>query len=432
MTSTREAIRDAIIDRTPLGKKYTSTAIATTSFTDDQVLKGPHPSSLVPRGSPLRIRDVTDANNAFEDTFSDVYNPATGNVTFEPDIDTITPAAADIMELWLVEVGHVSYVDDDIDLALTVDCGAWLPFVLTLVTDGDMETANADIATYWTGTNSTPTKTDATGFPRRFGRQTLFVDNTAANGYAYAATSINVVPSEAYRINVICRAAASTVALAVYDEDNTADITLAATATNTTERQWVMLQSTFTIPSGCYYITPRLGGAAATADTYWTALSLTRGDSTRISLPARITEMNRIGRVFQRMGSDVDKFYRGPDLEYDIEQVQDGYELLLPARVLGGSWPVYAEEWTNYAALATDIAETSCDLDYVVAHACRRIFQRLFDAEESKRTSREWVNRWSNLLREWRAEAGAMDAKHRGGYRPRIRYPQLQTAQTAV
>jgi len=432
VSSTREVIRDAIIDRTPLAKKYTTTAAAVTSVTDSQVLKGPHPSSLVPRGSPLRFRDVSEATNPYEDTFTDVYNPATGNVTLEPDLDVVTPAAADIVEIWLPEVGHVSYVDDDIALALTVDCGAWVPFVLTLVTDGDMETANADIATYWTGSSVTPTKTDATGFPQRFARQALFADNTGAAGYAYAATSINVVPNDTYYVNVLVRAAVGTSTLAVYDVTNSANITLQSGATDTTQKQWVMLQSAFTIPSGCYQIRPHLGGALATADTYWVAVHIVRVGDRRISLPARITEMDRIGRVYQRMGGDVDKFYRGPDLEYDYEQVQEGYDLILPDGVLGSPWPVYAEEWQNYASLSTDIATTTCDLDYVVAHACRRIFQRLYDAEDKNRKAGEWLNRWSGLLKQWRAEAGAMDAKHRGGWRPRIRWPQIQTAQAVI
>lgn len=431
MSITREEVRDAIIARTPLAKKYTSSAIATSSFSDDEVLAGPHASSLVPRGSPIRIRDVTDPANAYEDTFADVYNPSTGNVTFNPDLDTITPAAADIMELWLPEIGHVSYVDDDIALALTVDCGYWTPFVLTLVTDGDMETLNADIATYWTGSSATLSKTDATGFPHRFARQTLFVNNTGAAGYGYAATPISVVPGDIYRVNVLVRAAVGTCTLAIYDVTNSANITLDSTATDTTQKQWVVLSSTFTIPTGCYQIRPHLGGALVTADTYWTALSIVRVGDTRISLPARITHLGDIGRVYQRLGTQVDEFYRGEDIDYDIEQVESGFDLILPASILGGAYPVYAEEWKNFTSLITDVVTTSCDLDYVTAHACRRIFQRLFDKEEKNRSSTEWVNRWSNLLRHWRAEAQAQENKHRG-FRPRWRIPQLQTSQVTV
>jgi hypothetical protein len=132
------------------------------------------------------------------------------------------------------------------------------------------------------------------------------------------------------------------------------------------------------------------------------------------------------------MGGDIDEFHRGEDLEYDIEQVQDGYDLILPGGVLGSSWPVYAEEWQNYTSLSTDIATTPCDLDYVTAHACRRIFQRLYDAEDKNRKAGDWVNKWSGLLKQWRAEAATMDAKHRGGWRPRIRFPQLQTSQAVI
>jgi hypothetical protein len=433
---TKEVIRDAIINRTPLAKVYTSTAIAVTSITDSQVLKGPHPSSLVPRGSPIRVRDVSDPTNAFEDTFADVYNPATGNVTFEPDLDSITPATPDIGEIWIPEIGAVSYVDDDINLALTVDCGAWVPFVLTLVTDGDMETPTADVATYWTGSGAgTKSKVDITGFPHRFARQALRFANAAAGEYVYPG-SINVVPGDTYYVNVLARALVSTTALTMRDVTNGANITLEATATDTTQKQWVMLYSTFTVPSGCYQIRPHLGGVLITADVYWACLYLVRLGDTRISLPARITQMNRIGRVYQRMGGDIDEFYRGEDLEYDIEQVQGGYDLILSRGVLGGLWPVYAEEWQNYTSLASDIATTTCDLDYVTAHTCRRIFQRLYDAEEKNRqpatSAGAWVNRWSGLLKQWRAEAVAMDTKYRGGGRPRLRFPQLATSQVVI
>jgi len=142
--------------------------------------------------------------------------------------------------------------------------------------------------------------------------------------------------------------------------------------------------------------------------------------------------MNNIGRVYQRLGSEVDTFYRGEDIEYDIEQVENGFELILPSGYLGSTYPVYAEEWKNYASLSSDTATTNCDEEYVVAHVCRRLFQRLWLGEERNRSVADWVNKWDRPMKEWRATCIVMDAKHRGGYRPRLRFPQLQTVDREV
>lgn len=433
MTVYRQTIRDAVIEATPLARKYTATSGATTYVIDNQELLGPLPNSLVPRGAPVRVRDATTAGT-YDDSFADAYNPATGQITLSPAL-SFTPAATDIAEMWIPEIGHVKRVDEIIELALTEDCGAWVPFVLGLHTDGDMETANADVATYWTASNASLSKVAATGFPHRFGRQMLFVDNTAASGYAgtAAANYINVEPGDTYRISVMGRAAVSTLTLVVYDITNAAAITLESTASSTIQKQWVHLYSSFTIPSGCYQISVRLGGAAATADTYWTALSVTRVGDLRISLPARITHMTNIGKVYQRLGSDVDNFHRGEDLEYDVEQVQNGFELILPSGCLGNSYPMYAEEWQNYPTIADEYTTaTPCDEEYVRAHACRRIYQRLWDMEEKNHSGVDWVNKWEKGLKQWRAIAVTMDAKHRGGFRPRIRFPGLATTQVEV
>jgi len=430
---TRQTIRDGIMERARLGALYTLTSGAAGYIIDNQELMGPHSTSLVPRGSPVRVRDATTAG-VFEDSFADAYNPATGQITLLPVLADFVPAATDTAEVWLQELGHAKRIDEIIDLALTEDCGAWVPFVLTLHTDGDMETATADVATYWTASSATLSKVAATAFPHRFARQSLFVDNTVAGGYAGTAAAyyINVEPGDTYRISVLGRAAVSTLTLVVYDITNSAAITLESTATSTIQKQWVWLYSTFTIPSGCYQISVRLGGTLVTADTYWTALSVVRHGDTRISLPARITHMNNIGKVYQRLGTQVDEFYRGEDIEYDIEQVENGFELILPSGYLGSTYPVYAEEWKNYASLSSDTATTNCDEEYVVAHVCRRLFQRLWVGEERNRNGSDWVNRWDRPMKEWRATCIVMDAKHRGGYRPRLRFPGLQTSDRQV
>ena len=435
MSITRQTIRDGIIERARLGGLYTLTSGAAGYIIDNQELMGPHSTSLVPRGSPVRVRDATTAG-VFEDSFADAYNPATGQITLLPVLADFVPAAADTAEVWLQELGHTKRIDEIIDLALTEDCGAWVPFVLTRVTDGDMETASADIATSWKASSTGTVSKVAASFPHRFARQALRLANAGAAEYAYpygsAAVYINVVPGDTYRLDVLVRAAVSTATIVIYDQTNGAAITLDSTATDTTQKAWMRLYSTFTIPSGCYQIAPRLTGTLATADVYWTALSIVRHGDTRISLPTRITHMNNIGKVYQRLGTQVDEFYRGEDIEYDIEQVENGFELILPSGCLGGAYPVYAEEWKNYASLSTDTATTTCDEEYVVAHVCRRLFQRLWLGEERNRSGSDWANKWDRPLKEWRATAIAMDEKHRGGYRPRLRFPGLVTTDRQV
>lgn len=427
------------METTPLGAKYISTAVAVGYITDDQGLKGPHPASDVPRGSPVRLRDATVAGT-IEDSFVDLYDPSTGKVTVEPDFGSITPAIADVLEIWDQAIGRVGLVDEKINLALTEHCGYYTPFVLTLVTDGDMEKAHADIATSWKVSGAGTVSKVATAFPHRFARQMLRMENAAADEYAYpygtAAIPINVVPGDTYYVSVLGRAAVSTLALAIRDESNGADITLDSTAASTTQLQWVYLHSSFTIPSGCYYITPRLGGASATADTYWTALSILRSGDRRIHLPTRITDMDRIGKVYQRLGSEVDHFRRSDDLDYYSEEVQDGFTLVLPPGVIGNPQPPYAEEWQNYPTLGVlttaDNGTTDCEETYVRAYAVWLIYQGLWEAEESKRAGADWRNKWSGGLSHWTEQKNVSERVYGRNMRPRISFPHARTGMVRV
>ena len=85
------------------------------------------------------------------------------------------------------------------------------PFVLTLVTDGDMETSGV---TNWTATNSTRTKSTSTGVT--LGKQALRVQNTALNGYVQSAT-INVEPSQSYYLVADVTVASGTAVLELWD-----------------------------------------------------------------------------------------------------------------------------------------------------------------------------------------------------------------------
>ena len=156
------------------------------------------------------------------------------------------------------------------------------PVLLTLVTDGDMETSGV---TAWTDVGTcTQAKSTTTGITQ--GKQSLSLTNGAANSGVKNTTPIPVVEGTTYQVvaDVLCDG--YTANLKCYDLTNAATID---TVQTTAERGQRFLYDQITIPSDCKRLEIHLLGEDADAVHYWDNLSVRRIGATEMAMPSWFT-----------------------------------------------------------------------------------------------------------------------------------------------
>jgi hypothetical protein len=271
--------------------------------------------------------------------------------------------------------------------------------LLTLVTDGDMETSGT---TGWTGANSTLTKA-TTAASVAFGAQALRVANTLANGYAKSGT-IAVVANDVFQLRADVKVTSGTAVLVAYDETNAADIdTKSSTATD-----WRYCWFQFTVPSGCKSITIRLRGTEATADAYWDNVSLRNNSARRVSLPSWVDNRDKFEGLTAVVGDSAQSDAYLADSQMPTDLVD--YELLedptgatrfyvtfneSPA----GDALLFVRGLCPYAELTTDADTTQADPALVSAGARFFAHMDVGPKEKTKQALLEYNGRISALPR---------------------------------
>ena len=165
--------------------------------------------------------------------------------------------------------------------------------ILSLVTDGDMETSGV---TNWTATSATLTKITAAA-NLTLGSTSLRVANSGTNGLARSAL-INVAPGDTYSLRADLRVASGTGELEAYDQTNSAVIE----SETSTYPDWRYLAFNFTIPTGCLSLSIRLKGQEATADVYWDNVSLRHTKARQMDLPSWVDNPGAVEGLYQYRG----------------------------------------------------------------------------------------------------------------------------------
>lgn len=297
-------------------------------------------------------------------------------------------------------------------------------FLLTLVTDGDMEANNV---TNWSSVNVIRAKNSLAGIT--LGARSLRVVNSAANGYSQSAT-VNVEPSQNYYLSADVTMITGTGVLELYDVTNSASIATSTCAEKQTRRLY--LQTT-TLPSTCRKVAVRLGGQEITADGYWDNVCLMNSGAREMPLPLwfknskwmETLETWRAGAT-SSTGIDqaVDAIYRTEMLEWGIAEDRTG---LVPFKVIFSPSPRLGELLVGtaicqYAELTSGTVSIDNDADGVI------------DADEiitdSTDADPDWVCAWSlvalgqdkkddALVKRWLEVAQTYDRMHQAVWRGR-------------
>ena len=266
-----------------------------------------------------------------------------------------------------------------LDVVLTQRLCHWQRQPLTVVTDGDMEASGTSD---WTNvSNMTIAKTSTAG-EVLFGTQALKLTAGAANAVA-ASASIPVRAGDTWRFEVWVKCGAtSSVTIVPYDATQSAEITITGDNTHagtgaTGGGDWVKLDGTFVIPSGCASLTFRLKEATSGAISYWDDLIATDG-RTHLPLPSWLTTRRQYEWVYIRSGDT-------PREERWVE-ARNARVFLSPTETAGGTVQVseeaaaricYVRGIQYYSALTSDTATTLAPKAWVVPELALICLNRL-------------------------------------------------------
>ena len=343
---------------------------------------------------------ITSGDRDGDKRIVDLYGPDEGALYVDQDFSA-TPGTA----TYEIHKYDPALLDLCINYALT---HRWYPYpvLLTMVTDGDMETSGVS---NWTDSSSTSTKSTTAANIWR-GAQSLRVANSGAGGYTRTA-SVNVLTGTSYMASAFVRCDAGTADLVVYDATNSASIDHETSA----ERDWVLILFTFTTPPTCKQLQIRLTGTESTADCFWDDLVLAPQSGRRFWPDSTVTERFQIRNVKGWRGGDtisgrsyeargVQEFEWGnADTEYDPTSAHPVSVAL--RRPHGGHYPLWADTKRSYAELTTDAATTAANPDWVVAWAAVELYNRLKAGTVDRATKAEYEQERGD----WMARAIAYD-----------------------
>jgi hypothetical protein len=342
-------------------------------------------------GCELRIITGDEAESLCEIAS---YSPSTG--TFTASIAWVTgPSNGDVFHIYK---RGVRYGDIWAAINRALRKRFYLTILpVTLISDGDMEASGV---TAWTNSDANLSKVATAGNLFR-GSQSLFVDNTGANGYAQSCT-LNVQPGTGYYSEVLVRAASGTAKFVVWDITNSAEID----SKQYTYAGKGRLQISFTTPGTCEQIAFRLQGVEADADTYWDNLICLRSGAHVVDLPDYITDESQVIGWYGNLpdtateDSDIMPPYYHARLIPNQDSPLSKYKLsIYPSR-----GPVYILCRKYYSELSLDTSTTTIDFDWIVTAATYELLDVL-----RKRAPGQEAQQWKSLFQEYSRRVARAD-----------------------
>ncbi len=372
MATTRGAIRAAAANVCGLLAK-TGTATGGTASTlvhatgNDALLSSLDSADLY-EGLFLLLTSGVEAGNWREIAS---YAPLTGTLTTAEAFGT-GPSNGDTYEVYAGltpndwSLGGLTSI---VDVGLT-RCLYRTRSPITLVTDGDMETAGV---TNWTASSSTLAKSTSEAISS--GTQALVVTNTGANGYAQSA-SIGVLPSGSYQVWVCYRgrttATTSTGTLIVWDVTNAAQITSGTGPDNGVNYRGGAINIGFAVPSTCRQIAFRLQGTEAGAVIAWDDLIMMDPQANQYPAPSWVSTRDQLWACEVRSGNRPFSFTYGDagwplDIEDDPTAVTT-FGLNLPRNL---NMPVYVRGTRPFGPMSAVADATAINVNFELAkYAC--------------------------------------------------------------
>lgn len=278
--------------------------------------------------------------------------------------------------------------------------------LLTLITDGDMETSGV---TNWTATNASASKiTTATSVGK--GKQALQVTTSATNGYVQSASVAVAGISRVMCCVADLAANTGTAKLQLWDVTNAAEIDSVSTTSRAVTTLWL---NGANIPSTCHSVAVRLIGEGSGDVAVWDNVSLRPSGKMTIALPSWVTKRELVERVQESVDRGVtvttDVLARDSRLfanVYDYEITEDygaanQFRLTIPA--VSFDRHAFVVGLRYYGELSADTDTTDADSDWVKAGVLVNIYVDKKQVKEAQRWAVERSTldrspRWSGRL----------------------------------
>lgn len=294
-------------------------------------------------------------------------------------------------------VSHPGDLKDGINDALA-DMSYQELLPLTLGTDLDMETSGT---ANWTATTATLAKNTTYVL---FGRQSLSVAATAANGYAQSA-AIPVTPDELLIVAAAVYGDEQQAELILYDVTNGADIETA----RHDEEGWALLSFNENVPEDCYEVAVRCRTKTNAGTTYWDHVSVLKASELIYDRPSWLAKSQDFIKLISFPAShsltsdNADNAYRlwiQPSQHVDMIQQIEAHRGVVPLRLELDSRParaIFVMGKRNYPSLSADTDETEADKKTVIAGALYHAYRKL--GADYADLAGEWGYRFMRLRR---------------------------------
>lgn len=263
--------------------------------------------------------------------------------------------------------------------------------LLTLVTDGDMETSGV---ANWTATNATVAKVTTAASVDK-GKQGLSITTTAALGYA-ESVAIAVTGNRAMPVVADVKVTAGDSAkLELWDKTNDATID----SVTTSDTQPMLLWLNADIPSTCKSVAVRLVGVGNGDIAVWDNISFRYHSRAEISAPSWLTERWQAENIRYTLdtGYSSTSYTRTRDLReypqvYDFDLLED-YGASTPFRVRFSDLPhqshVFLVGIRPFGELSADTDTTDADKDWL----CRNVLAEIYAEKDDKAKAAYWAAR---------------------------------------
>ena len=257
---------------------------------------------------------------------------------------------------------------------------------LTEVVDGDMQTSGV---ANWADAGATSSKvTTAANVPFELA-QSLFANNTGANGYT-ASGAVRIPRAQTLYIWAIVRADIGTATLWLVDGSGTAIDSM-----TTTQEEWMFIWKQIAPSSTIEEVAFRLGAAGAGDDSYWGGVGFLSPGVRNFQLPSWMAERWQfralsIARFPVAGSTSGEELARSRQLQRLEEGSNGDFSLYLPEGAANPAWVELHGDYTGYPLFlsglrpyadidtlsVTDLTTTTrCNLNLVVARAMHLLGQ---------------------------------------------------------
>lgn len=367
-TTTRQAVREYLIDHFGIGRRGTNSGTGTSEVIDDVNFGGHLAAEGIEVGCAIMCTLSNDGSAPEHEItrLSSKPKVTTGAFNVDP-VFTAPLDAASTFDLLYRPFEYDGIQDNSVHAAID-QALRWFTWVrqlvpITMVNDGDMR---SHLTTDWTTSNATLTKGVGLSYSGFLPERSLGVSASANDGYA-ATANIHVEPSESYYLEVTGFRSTSDGTLVLRNVSDSSNFTLSESAITRPEPT-LLITPSVQMTSTTELVSARLQTDTSGNVSGWTNLIFRKNSAREFVLRDRPVRIHEIGRVFATTISDYgERGMRMVNDRYEVprEAIQSDagiWQLFL--RHTYGGYSLWYEEFTQPHIVHDTSSSTTLTMDH--------------------------------------------------------------------